>query len=92
MEYLFIVNFNDSITIESLPTWVLTEHIMKNSTFESHNSTLRLKYMLDMYEKNIITVALSKHNSVKETAETLDINPSTLFRKIKKLNINTDLI
>ncbi len=43
-------------------------------------------------KKNIITVALRKNNSIKETAETLDIHPSTLFRKIKKHNIDTDLL
>ncbi|MDD2496420.1 MAG: sigma 54-interacting transcriptional regulator, partial [Tissierellia bacterium] len=91
VEYLFIVNINDLITIESLPSWVLTEHIMKNSNLELHNSIPRLKYILDMYEKNIITVALSKHSSVKDTAETLDVHPSTLFRKIKKLKIETNL-
>lgn len=91
VEYLFIVNLNDTITIEALPSWVLTEHMMKKSVVKTETFTPRLQYMLDMYEKNIITVALSKQNSVKETAESLDIHPSTLFRKIKKLNINTDL-
>ena len=92
VEYLFIVNPNDQITIEQLPSWVLTEHVMQEYTCENGNCIPRLNYMLDMYEKNIITVALRKHNSVKETAETLDIHPSTLFRKIKKHKINTDFL
>lgn len=88
VEYLFIANFSDKITIEMMPSWVLTEHVMEKYITEPVSSSSRLNYMLDMFEKNIITVALSKHNSVKETAETLDIHPSTLFRKIKKLNID----
>lgn len=92
VEYLFIVNPCDQITIEQLPSWVLTEHVMEENIYENGDCIPRLNYMLDMYEKNIITVALRKHNSVKETAETLDIHPSTLFRKIKKYNINTDFI
>ena len=92
VEYLFIVNPSDQITIEQLPSWVLTEHVMEEYTCENGNCIPRLNYILDMYEKNIITVALRKHNSVKDTAETLDIHPSTLFRKIKKHNINTDFL
>lgn len=92
VEYLFIVNPSDQITIEQLPSWVLTEHVMEEYTCENGNCIPRLNYILDMYEKNIITVALRKHNSVKETAETLDIHPSTLFRKIKKHKINTDFL
>ncbi len=92
VEYLFIVNPSDQITIEQLPSWVLTEHVMEEHTCENGDCIPRLNYMLDMYEKNIITVALRKHNSVKETAETLDIHPSTLFRKIKKHKINTDFL
>lgn len=88
VEYLFIANFSDKITVEMLPSWILTEHVMEKYICESGDCTSRLNYMLDMFEKNIITVALSKHNSVRETAETLDIHTSTLFRKIKKLNID----
>lgn len=92
IEYLFIVNPSDQITIEQLPSWVLTEHVMEEYACETEDCIPRLNYMLDMYEKNIITFALRKHNSIKETAETLDIHPSTLFRKIKKHNIDTDLL
>lgn len=92
VEYLFIVNPEDQITVEQLPSWVLTEHVMEEYTCEDGDCTPRLNYMLDMYEKNIITFALRKHSSVKETAKTLDIHPSTLFRKIKKHNINTDFL
>ena len=92
IEYLFIVNPSEQINIEQLPSWVLTEHVMEEYICETNNCTPRLNYMLDMYEKNIITVALRKHDSIKETAETLDIHPSTLFRKIKKHNIDTDLL
>jgi transcriptional regulator with PAS, ATPase and Fis domain len=65
---------------------------MKKCSCVTDDSIPRLNYMIDMYEKNIITVTLSKHNSVKEAAKTLDIHPSTLFRKIKKHNIKTDFI
>lgn len=92
VEYLFIVNPTDQITIEQLPSWVLTEHVMEEYNCDNGNCIPRLNYMLDMYEKNIVTVALRKHNSIKDTAETLDIHPSTLFRKIKKYKINTDLL
>lgn len=88
VEYLFIVNHSNQIDIELLPSWILTEHIMKIHIDETDNSTPRLNYMLNMYEKNIITIALSKSKSVRETSKVLDIHPSTLFRKIKKYNID----
>lgn len=90
VEYLYISNFSDKISLELLPSWVLTAHVMQQYDCHRDNCTPRLNYMLDMFEKNIIVVALSKHNSVRETAKSLDIHPSTLFRKIKKLNIHTD--
>jgi PAS domain S-box-containing protein len=90
VEYLFIVNPGNEISIEQLPSWVLTEHVMEEYTCETGDCTPRLEYILGMYEKNIIRVALSKHNSIRETAETLDIHPSTLCRKIKKYNIKTN--
>lgn len=90
VEYLFIVNPSDEISIEQLPSWILTEHVMEESTYKNDDCVPRLNYILGMYEKNIIRIALSKHNSIRETAETLDIHPSTLCRKIKKYNIKTN--
>jgi len=91
IEYLFIVNPSNQITIEQLPTWVLTEHVANGLECEDENCS-RLDYMLSMYEKNIIIHALKKHKTVKETAEFLNIHPSTLFRKMKRYNIDTDFI
>lgn len=88
VEYLFIVNPRDEITVEQLPSWIVTEHLMEETEFNEKSKMSRLNYMLDMYEKNIITIALRKHNSVRETAKTLDVHPSTLFRKINKHNID----
>lgn len=92
VEYLFIVNPRDEITVEQLPSWILTEHVMEEYDYDENNKLPRLNYMLDMYEKNIITIALRKHDSIKATAETLDIHPSTLFRKINRLNIDTSFL
>ncbi len=90
VEYLFIVNPDDEIKIEQLPSWVLTEHIMEEYNCEKDDCIPRLEYLLNMYEKNIISVALKKHTSIRQTAETLDVHPSTLSRKIKKHNIKTN--
>ncbi len=90
IEYLFIVNPDDEIRIEQLPSWVLTEHIMEEYHCEKDDCIPRLEYLLNMYEKNIISVALKKHTSIRQTAETLDVHPSTLSRKIKKHNIKTN--
>lgn len=92
VEYLFIVNPSDEITIEQLPTWILTEHVASGLDCGDGHYGSRLNYMLDMYEKNIIIHSLKKHSSVKETAEFLNIHPSTLFRKMKKHKIHTDFI
>lgn len=90
VEYLFIVNCNKKINIEKLPSWVLTEHIMEDAPSKDKCRTSKLDYLLGMYEKNIISVALSKHSSIRQAAKTLDVHPSTLSRKIKKYNIETN--
>ena len=91
VEYLFIVNLSDQIAIEQLPTWILTEHVASSIECEDSNCN-RLNYMLGMYEKNIIIHALKRHGTIKKTAEFLNVHPSTLFRKMKKYNIDTDFI
>ncbi len=91
VEYLFIVNPSNQIAIEQLPTWILTEHVASSIECEDSNCN-RLNYMLGMYEKNIIIHALKRHGTIKKTAEFLNVHPSTLFRKMKKYNIDTDFI
>jgi PAS domain S-box-containing protein len=53
----------------------------------STNRKLSLKEQIDMFEKSIIQRTLSKSRTLKEAAEKLDIDISTLVRKKKKYNI-----
>src|SRR5699024_7076090 len=87
IEYLFIVNPDNEISIEQLPSRIVTEHIIEEYDSKEVGDTSRLNYLLAMFEKNIIDVALKKHTSIRQTAETLDVHPSTLSRKIKRYGI-----
>ncbi len=46
------------------------------------------EYLMDVYEKMILESALDSHDSMRKAAKTLGIDPSTLCRKIKKLEID----
>lgn len=54
---------------------------------ESENETLPLKKQMDTYEKSIIQKTLSSTRTLKQAAEKLGIDISTLVRKKQKYNI-----
>lgn len=86
IEYLFITAQNDEITIEQLPTRIISNHIV--STCSSNYNNSNLNEILDIFEKSIIELELKKHSSIRKTAKSLGINASTLSRKLKKHNIS----
>ncbi|HLR21743.1 MAG TPA: sigma 54-interacting transcriptional regulator [Tissierellaceae bacterium] len=88
IEYMFIMNDRDEIKFEQLPDKILNEHILKSNSINKRGSKGKLKYLMEVYEKIIIESALKNHSSMRKTAKTLEINPSTLSRKIKKYNIS----
>lgn len=87
IEYMFIMNDAEEIGIGQLPDKILHEHILKDDSLDREKDKGNLQYLMEVYEKIVIESALKKHSSMRQTAKTLEISPSTLSRKIKKLNI-----
>lgn len=85
IEYLFIINPNDEICIEQLPTKLLAEQLVLNNKSDSS----KLKHMMEIIEKNIIISTLKNHSSMRKAANDLGVNVSTLSRKIKRYGIDT---
>ncbi|WP_051652424.1 sigma-54 interaction domain-containing protein [Clostridium algidicarnis] len=85
IEYLFIINPNDEICIEQLPTKLLAEQLVLNNKSDSS----KLKHMMELIEKNIIISTLKNHSSMRKAANDLGVDVSTLSRKIKRYGIDT---
>ncbi|SUY45445.1 PAS domain S-box [Clostridium putrefaciens] len=85
IEYLFIINPNDEICIEQLPTKLLAEQLILNNKGDSS----KLKDMMYIIEKNIIISTLKNHSSMRKAANDLGVDVSTLSRKIKRYGIDT---
>ncbi|MGI6685201.1 MAG: sigma-54 interaction domain-containing protein [Bacillota bacterium] len=86
IEFLFITNTNDEITIDQLPIHIIANQILKDHALNKYIPS-RLDYMLDIFEKHILISVLGNYNSMNRAAEFLGIHPSTLSRKIKKYGI-----
>lgn len=87
VEYMFIMNNRDEIGFEQLPDKILNEHVLMDDYIHTDGDKGKLEYLMEVYEKIILESALSKHNSLRQTARALGIDPSTLSRKVKKYNI-----
>lgn len=87
VEYMFIMNDREEIGFEQLPDKILNEHVLQDDYIHSNGGKGKLDYLMGVYEKIILRSALSKHNSLRQAAKALGINPSTLSRKVKKYDI-----
>lgn len=88
VEYMFIMNNREEISFEQLPDKILNEHVLMDDYVHSDDNKGKLDYLMEVYEKIILESALSKHSSLRQTAKTLGIDPSTLSRKVKKYEID----
>lgn len=89
IEYLFVVSSNNQISIEQMPPKLLADHTLAEYNQIDEKPSEKLNYLLDNFERYIITSTLKVCPSMRQAAIDLGINPSTLCRKIKKYGINT---
>ncbi len=87
IEYLFIMSTSDEIDIEQLPPKMITEQIKVNFPLEGQETTSKLTYMTELYEKSLILSTLKNYTSIRQAALALGIHYSTLSRKIKKFGL-----
>ena len=88
IEYATVVCKNSLIRIKNLPENLLRTLDSKNKSINKETS--EKAFSIETIEKNIILETLRKNNwSRKATAKQMGIHPSTLWRKIKRLNLKT---
>ena len=86
IEYATVVCKNSLIRIKNLPENLLRAPDSKNNTVTKETS--EKVFSIETMEKDIILETLRKNNwSRKATAAQMGIHPSTLWRKIKRLNL-----
>ena len=86
IEYATVVCKNSLIRIKNLPENLLRAPDSKNNTVTKETS--ERVFSIETMEKNIILATLRKNNwNRKATAAQMGIHPSTLWRKIKRLNL-----
>jgi PAS domain S-box-containing protein len=88
IEYATVVCKNSLIRIKNLPEHLLRVPDTNNNTVASEAS--KKVVSLETIEKDIIFETLRENNwNRKATAAQMGIHPSTLWRKIKRLNLKT---
>jgi len=88
IEYATVVCKNSLIRIKNLPENLLRTLDSKNKSINKETS--EKVFSIETIEKDIILETLRKNNwSRKATAKQMGIHPSTLWRKIKRLNLKT---
>ena len=86
IEYATVVCKNSLIRIQNLPENLLRAPDSKNNA--ATKETSKKVFSIETMEKNIIFETLRKNNwNRKATAAQMGIHPSTLWRKIKRLNL-----
>jgi len=86
IEYATVVCKNSLIRIQNLPENLLRAPDSKNNTVTKETS--EKVFSIETMEKNIILETLRKNNwNRKATAAQMGIHSSTLWRKIKRLNL-----
>ena len=86
MERLCIFAQNNKITAEDLPPYILKNKSVKTGFL---GEIKPLKQVKEEAEKEMIKLALEKYNNnIKEAAKALEVDMSSLYRKIKQYNLD----
>ena len=86
MERLCIFAQNNEITIDDLPSYILKNKPVKTKIT---GKIKPLKQVKEEAEKEMIKLALEEYdNNIKEAAKALEVDLSSLYRKIKQYNLD----
>ncbi len=83
IEQLVVISNSNTINMNDLPNYILEADLKESMDIES----LDLKKAVQALEKRILTRAIAKYSTTYKVAEALNVNQSTVVRKMKKLNI-----
>jgi PAS domain S-box-containing protein len=82
VERMLVMNDDEEINFNHLP------YQIKNQSFsEPIRTSVQLKQVVESTEKQLLRQALMKHKSTREIARALNINQSTVVRKIRKYKL-----
>ncbi len=88
MERMMIMSDGNTISSCDLPIELKeTSRAHVSSFLSSFQEGTPLRTSLELFEKAVIEEELKRHDSLSEVARVLDIHPTTLWRKITRLNI-----
>lgn len=87
IENIMIVSNNDFLQPDDLPWNTDSGTSRKTVDLVARNSDLGLQESLDMLEKIILERAKNKYKTTREIANYLQINQSTVVRKLQKYNL-----
>lgn len=78
---------NGIFDVRDLPQYMLTDTVeLDDINFQDGKKSLNK--MVEDYEKNLLKKALQIHGSADKAAKALKVDRSTIFRKIKKYDLN----
>jgi len=83
IEQLVVISNSNIINMNDLPNYILEADLKESMDMES----LDLRKAVEAVEKRILTRAAAKYSTTYKIAEALNVNQSTVVRKMKKLNI-----
>jgi PAS domain S-box-containing protein len=82
MEQLVILSETEEIRLLDLP-----KEMMRENTNKIEEEIVPLKQLRERTESKMIKLALNRYRSIREAAKYLEVDHSTLVKKIKKLGI-----
>lgn len=86
IEYMVVMVQNDVIDVENLPDKIV-KSVQEKGSGNNSIEKVTLKDALEEYERDLIVRALLEHETLKEAADRLGIDISTLTRKKQKYGL-----
>ncbi|HEY3426872.1 MAG TPA: sigma 54-interacting transcriptional regulator [Negativicutes bacterium] len=83
IEYLVVMTPDNVIEVHNLPVNIL-ESLQKKGVTPNASGKVTLKGALEEYERDLIVSVLTQHQTLKDAADSLGIDISTLTRKKQK--------
>ncbi len=87
IERVTLNNYSDVISGMQVKRVLASEASDDNMSIETNNYNRSLSDLIGEYEKQILMSVLSESSSVRQAAKKLEIDKSTMLRKMKKYNI-----
>ncbi len=86
IEQLVVISNFQTISLNDLPNYIIESDFTEGINVES----LDLKKSIEVFEKRILSKAIEKYKTTYKVAKILNINQSTVVRKMKKLHIENN--